>query len=559
MDRLKPTILAVDDEADRLSTTEHELRKRYGADYDVLAYPSADAALAALRRLRDDDRRVALVLADLWLPGIGGIEVLDRVQALHPAAKRLVLVPWGDWTTVDPVFQAMATGRADYWIVKPRHAPDEQFHRVISEFLEEWNSAYRLKFEAVQVIADRWSPRAHELRDLLTRNALPYGSYDAEGEEGRALLEQLGLESPALPVIVLFNQQVLQDPSNAEIADAFGVSVRPDERELFDLVVIGAGPAGLGAAVYASSEGLKTLVVEREAVGGQAGSSSLIRNYLGFPRGVSGSELAMRAFEQAWSFGATFYFMRAAAQLGREEATVVVGLSDGSAARSRAAMVSTGVTYRRLNVPSLEAFVGRGVFYGAAVAEARAVRGEDVFVAGGGNSAGQAAVHLAQHAARVVVLVRGDTLAASMSEYLIRQMEAAANIEVWTNSEVVGGSGELRLEHLVVRDAKTGDVRGVRAGGLFVLIGSHPHTEWLASSVERDDWGFILTGEDLLRTDPERRGWLLDRPPLLFETSLPGVFAAGDVRHGSVKRVASSVGEGAIAVRSVHEYLRLSQ
>jgi thioredoxin reductase (NADPH) len=394
----------------------------------------------------------------------------------------------------------------------------------------------------------------HELRDLLSRTGILYELHEPSSPAGRELLAQAQMSEEDLPAVFVIGARPLANPSNAEIANAFGVNTSM-LAHTFDVVIVGAGPAGLGAAVYAASEGLDALVVDREVFGGQAGSSSLIRNFLGFPAGISGAALATRAYEQAWLFGAKFHFMHGviALRAGTRDHTTV--LSDGTELRSRAVVVATGVTYRRLGIPSLEAFRGLGVFYGAAVSEARAVEGQQVIVAGGGNSAGQAALHLANHAAHVTILVRGTTLATGMSDYLVKEIDAAADVEVRFGTELVAGQGQGRLETLVVRDRSTGEQHRIAATALFVLIGAEPHTDWLPPGIERDDWGYILTGPDLLRDGKPPASWPLKRQPMLLETSIPGVFAAGDVHARSVKRVASAVGAGAIVIQLLHDYL----
>ena len=507
-----------------------------------------------LRELKATGEEVAMVLAEQWMAGMTGVEFLSHTRKYYQSAKRALLVAWGDRTASKPLLQAMELGRIDYYVNKPWGPHDERFHRVIGEFLYDWAKDRLPKFEAIRVVGEQWTPRSQELRDLLGRNGVLYTFHPAESEEGRELLAQVGLDSTQLPVLILFDGQVLVDPSNKEIADACGVTPMLEQWS-YDLVVIGAGPAGLAAAVYGASEGLNTLIVEGEAVGGQAGSSSLIRNYLGFPSGVSGAELASRAAEQAWLFGATFVYMRHVTGLRRAGGSLVVSLSCGNEVTARAVIISTGASYRRLGVPSLEAVAGAGVFYGAAVSEAQAVQGQEVYVAGAGNSAGQAAMHLSKYASQVTLLARGDSLAASMSEYLIKEIEASENIEVRFNTQAVDGGGEGRLEHLVLEDSTSGLTETVPAAALFVLIGAEPHTSWLPEDIQRDEKGYVITGKDLSRYGYPRRGWHVKRLPLLLETSMPGVFAVGDVRHGSVKRVASAVGEGSIAVQMVHEYL----
>ena len=544
-------ILAVDDDADALGTVERELRKRYGVDYEVVCAASPSAALRVLEQVRAGDGQVVLVLADLWMPELTGPELLSRAHRLHPSARRVVLVDWADRSAGEPLRRAVTLGQIDDVLAKPWAAGDEHFHQGISNFLYEWARQHRPGFEVFQVVGERWSARSHEIRDMLSRNSLLFSFHDADSADGRALLHRVGAGEADLPLVVTFDGTVLRHPSNAEIVEAMGVRTRPG-RTGYEVGIIGAGPAGLAAAVSACSEGLRTVGLEQEAIGGQAATSSLIRNYLGFPRGISGSDLAARAFQQAGAFGADFVYGQVTG-LRTDGHDRVVTLRDGGEITSRAVVIATGVTYRRLAVPALEALIGSGVFYGAAAAEAQALAGEEVFVVGGANSAGQAAVHLAKHAAQVTLLVRGDTLTRTMSDYLIRIVDATSNIAVRHQAEVIDGSGDDRLTSLVVKDRVSGATETVPAGALFVLIGAQPHTSWLPDAIQRDQPGFILTGTDLLAGPPTR--WPLARAPLPFETSLPGVFAVGDVRHGSTKRVASAVGEGSVAVRQVHQYL----
>jgi thioredoxin reductase (NADPH) len=546
-------LVVVDSGSVSFRRIEYELRKRYDKDYQVVSIPSSKWGIKRLGEFKAAGEEVALVLADQWMPDMSGTEFVAQARQLFPTAKRALLIAWGDRTAQEPILRSMTLGHVDYYVNKPEQSGDEHFHRLISEFLYEWAKAYRPAFHEIRVVGERRSARSHELRDILNRNGVLHEFYPADSEPGRELLAQTGKSSAKLPVLILYNEKVLEDPSNAELADAFGVN-RPLARQEFDLVIVGAGPAGLASAVYGASEGLSTLVLEGEAIGGQAGTSSLIRNYLGFPWGVGGAELARRATEQAWWFGATFRFMRHATALHRSEKELMVTLSDGTEVGARAVILATGASYRRLGVRSLEALVGAGVFYGAAVSEARAVEGQEVYVVGGANSAGQAAMHLSKYASRVTLLVRGSKLTVSMSEYLITEIEAAQNIDVRFNAEVVDGGGDGRLEYLVLKNSASGLTETVPAAALFVLIGAEPRTEWLPEEIERDNRGFIVTGQDLLRNGRPPQKWPLERHPLLLETSMPGVFAAGDVRHRSVKRVASAVGEGSIAIQLVHEY-----
>jgi thioredoxin reductase (NADPH) len=544
----RPVVLAVDDDPAALQPVERELRNRYQADYDLHFAGSAEEALAILSEIREAGGEVALVLAEQWMQGMTGIDFLAEVRALHPEAKRSLLIGWADQASA-PVLRASALRQIDDWIAKPWQPGDEHFHQAIALSLYQWSVGHRPRFLTARIVGEQWSARSHEIRDLLSRNSVPFGFVDVDSEEGRALVEQAGVGTERLPVVVLFDGRVLVDPSVGDIAGALGVKTRPDTRP-YDVTVIGAGPAGLAAAVYGASEGLRTAVLEPEAIGGQAGTSSMIRNYLGFPRGITGADLAQRAYEQAWLLGADFVYAPRAVGLRASGRDRIVVLVDGSEVTSRAVVIATGVTYRRLGVPCLDALIGAGVFYGAAGPEAQAMAGEEVYVVGGANSAGQAALHLAHHARRVTLLVRGSSLAATMSDYLVREIDAAANVTVRHHTEAVDGGGEGRLTHLVLRNRTSADTETVPAAGLFVLIGAEPHTEWLPEEIERDKKGYVLTDVDRRIAETST-----DAAVRLFETSLAGVFAVGDVRHGSVKRVASSVGEGAVAIRQVHDYL----
>jgi thioredoxin reductase (NADPH) len=536
-----------------------ELSKRYGADYQILVCGRPAELAPWMRDLLAAGLPVALVIGGVGGQDRDGIEVLAAIRAIDPTALRVAAVRWGDWQSMRSIFDAVTLGTVDHWVTRPVQTTDEEFHRSITEFLREWSSQRGGGFEPVQVIGERWSARSQELRDLFSRHRVPAGFYDATSEQARQMLRELGLQSPELPLVVLqfgAERSTLVNPSNLQIADAFGVMTPVSPEEVFDVAVVGAGPAGLAAAVYASSEGLRTVVVEHEAIGGQAGTSSMIRNYPGFSQGVSGARLAQETWRQAWTFGTTFLYMRQAESLSAKDGHYRLRLSDGGVLTSRTVVIATGATYQRLGIPRLEALQGRGVFYGAAVSEAPAMRGRNVFVAGGGNSAGQTALYLAKWADRVTVLVRGESLADSMSDYLIRQIGSAPNVDVCYRVQVADGTGTGtgHLQSLVLQGTASGARRSVPAGALFVLIGSHPRTQWLGDSVARDRRGFILTGPDLPAGTGHR--WPPGRPPMPLETSLPGVFAAGDVRRGSVKRVASAVGEGAATIPLVHRHLQ---
>ena len=551
-------IVIVSRESGTREVLQREMSKRYSADYKIVACGQPAELAARMRDLRAAGLPVALVIGGVGAQDPDGVEVLAAVRDIDPAALRVAAVGWGDWQSVRSVYDAVTLGTLNHWVTCPVQAPAEEFHRSIAEFLREWGSQRGGGFEAAQVIGEQWSARSQELRDLFSRHRVPAGFYDAASGRGRQMLRDLGLESAELPVVVLrfaAKRSILANPSNQQIADAFGVMTPIPPGEVFDVAVVGGGPAGLAAAVGASSEGLSTVVVEHEAVGGQAGTSSMIRNYPGFSQGISGAMLAQESWRQAWAFGTTFVYMRQVTSLSGNGGHYQLRLSDGGILAARSVIIATGVTYRRLSIPALEELQGRGVFYGTAASEAPAMRGRKVFVAGGGNSAGQAALHLAKWARQVTILVRAPSLVASMSDYLIRQIGAAPNIDVRYCVQVAGGTGTStgHLQSLVLQDTASEEQRTVPADALFVLIGAQPRTEWLDHAAARDRWGFILTGPDLPASAHAR--WPAGRPPLPLETSLPGVFAAGDVRRGSVKRVASAVGEGAATVPLVHRYL----
>ena len=546
-----PNLFVLDDDSAALQALAGDLARRFG-DCRIIAERSAAAGLAALTELAARPAEVAVLLVDQRMPEMSGIDFLARAHRLHPMAKRVLLVD-RDYTDASPVVPAMTLGRIDYHLTKP-WLPEWDLYPAIGKLLAEWAKSREPASGLFRIVGPEWGARAHDLRDQLARLGLPYAFYAEDSDDGRRLLQEAGRDGSRLPIAVRHDGRVLVDPSRAEILQALGVKTRNDAQAC-DVAIVGAGPAGLAAAVYAASEGLQTLLVDPDGPGGQAGSSSMIRNYPGFPHGISGAHLAHGACEQAWLFGADLVYGQAATGLRVRGSERLLRISDGTEVAARAVIVAAGVAWRRLGVRRLEALVGAGVFYGAAASEARAMRGQDVFVVGGANSAGQAAVHLAKHAATVTILARGDSLARTMSDYLVQEIQATDNIRVCLGVEVIDGHGEEHLEAVTVRDRAAGTTETVPAAALFVLIGGQPHTAWLPDSVERDAAGYLLTGRDLIRDGRPPACWSLQRPPLLLETSTPGVFAAGDVRHRSVKRVASAVGEGATAIRLVHEYL----
>jgi thioredoxin reductase (NADPH) len=547
----RPVLFVIDDEAGVVRALTDDLTRRFGADFRVVGESSVGAGLAVLRRLADSRDPVALLIVDHDMGDMGGIEFLAHAHDLHPLAKRVLLVE-RDYSARSPVVRAMTLGEADYHLTKP-WLLEPDLYRVISEFLAEWAMDRQAVFDLFHVVGGLHDRRTHELMELLTRFNVPFRFDAADSDQGRALIGRKGLEESCLPVMIRHDGYTMVDPSPAQVVEAVGGSTRNDLDEC-DVVVVGAGPAGLTAAVYAASEGLQTIVLEETVSGGQAGSSPKIRNYPGFPYGISGHELTRRACEQAWMFGAHMVFSQPVAGLQSCGGRRVVHLAGGREIAAGAVIVAPGISWRRLGVPRLEDLVGSGVFYGVAGSEARAMEGRDVFVVGAGNSAGQAALHLARHARQVTLLVRGDSLEHSMSEYLVREIGATPAVTVCPHTEVADGHGEDRLESLTLRDRPTGQARQVAADALFVLIGGDPRTGWLPETFQLID-GYIRTGRDVLRDEAGPSRWPLDRPPLPLETSVPGVFAAGDARYRSIKRVASAVGDGATVVRLAHEYL----
>jgi thioredoxin reductase (NADPH) len=540
----RPYIMIIDDEPSALTAMLDALARRFGGDYQVVSHLQVNTALGELEKIKQDGNQVALMIADQWMPEMTGAEFLQRAHIVHPGAQRALLVAWGDKDASSIVLQACSFGQMENYILKPWFPPEVHLYPLVEEFLSDWVRENRPMMELVRVIGTDPSPRATEIIFFFERNGIPCGFYSADSPEGKEYLQHAGADGSRLPVVITFEGRCMMDPSNADLADEFGMSEL--EETSCDLAIVGAGPAGLSAGVYSASEGLKTIFVERDVVGGQAGSSSLIRNYLGFPRGISGGELTRRAYQQAWLFGAKYALARAATGLRASGFDRIITLDDGTEIVSRAVLIATGANYRRLNIPSLDRFTGAGLYY-VTGGMGRMFKDKDVFVAGAGNSAGQAVSYFAKFARKVTLLVRGETLEKRMSDYLIQDISRLPNVEVRLQCEAIDGKGQTRLEEIIVKSRSTGKTEKLPVAAFFVMIGALPHTEWLSNSVQRDKHGFIITGSDISQES--------SRQPLRFETSLPGVFAAGDVRHASVKRVASAVGEGSVAIHFIHDYL----
>jgi thioredoxin reductase (NADPH) len=547
----QPVLFVIDDDAGVMHALSEDLARRFGEDFHIIGESFAAAGLATLRGLADRHAPVALLIVDHNMSDMAGVDFLARAHDMHPLAKRVLLVE-RDYSARSPVVQAMTLGQADYHITKPWML-EQDLYREISNFLADWAKDQEADFELFHVIGRLQDRSTHELRELLTRFNVPFHFHAADSEQGRCLLKNKGMDASRLPVMIRHDGYTMVEPTPAQIIESVGGSISNDV-DTCDVVIVGAGPAGLTAAVYAASEGLQTVVLEESVSGGQAGSSPMIRNYPGFPHGISGHELTRRACEQAWMFGAHMVFSTPTAGLERRGGERVVHLANGHEIAAKAVIVAPGIAWRRLDVPRLEALIGSGVFYGSAGSEAAAMAGLDVFVVGAGNSAGQAALHLARYARQVTMLVRGDSLTRSMSDYLTREIEATFNITVRLHTEITDGHGKDHLDALTLHNSLHDRTEQLPAAALFVLIGGEPRTQWLPGTIQLER-GYILTGRDVIREGAHPSRWPLDRPPLPLETSMPGVFAAGDARYRSIKRVASAVGDGATVVRLAHEYL----
>ena len=547
----RTAIITVDDDPGVSRAVARDLRRRYGEQHRIVRAESGDSALDALRQMKLRGDQVAVILADYRMPQMNGIEFLERAMDIYPGAKRVLLTAYAD---TDAAINAINVVDLDHYLLKPWDPPEEKLYPVVDELLEAWLSTDHRRVPETKIVGHRWSARSSEVREFLARNQVPYRWYASDEPEGERLLEAAQADGQRLPVVITPDGEALVEPTDSELASRVGLATTPS-KEFYDLIVIGGGPAGLGAAVYGASEGLRTVLVERTATGGQAGQSSRIENYLGFPDGVSGAQLTDRARRQAAKFGAEVLTTRDVIGLEVNGSARSVRFADGSAIDAHTVILATGVSYRRLGAPGLDDMTGRGVYYGSALTEAAACSGQDIFIVGGANSAGQAAVYLSRGAKSVTILVRGSSLEQSMSYYLIQQIENIPNISVRTCTEVIGAEGSDHLERLTLRDTSNGATETVDAQWLFLFIGAAPLTDWLGGVVERDHLGFVIAGPDLSIEGQMPKGWALDRAPYHLETSVPGVFVAGDARAESAKRVASAVGEGAMAVMLVHRYL----
>jgi thioredoxin reductase (NADPH) len=551
----KPILLTVDDDPDVLRAIERDLRSQYGALYRVVSSDSPEAGLDLLKALKVRNDGVALLLVDQRMPRMDGVTFLQEARQIFPDAKRTLLTAYAD---TNAAISAINQAGLDYFFMKPWDPPSEHLYPQLNDLLDDWQASYRPPFQGIRVLGTRWSPRCYELRDFLARSHVPYQWIDVEGAandpETKRLLEALGPDASNLPVVLFSDGTKMLNGVPAEVAQKVGLRTHA-ETTFYDLAIVGGGPAGLAAAVYGASEGLKTVIVEREAPGGQAGMSSRIENYLGFPAGLSGGDLTRRAVVQARRFGVEILAPQEAVGVRTEGPYRIIKLADGNEISCHALMIASGVQWRRLEAPGIDQLQGAGVYYGGGATEAMSCKGEKVYVVGGANSAGQAAMNFAKYAERVVMLVRGDSLASTMSQYLIDQIKETPNIQIWAHASVAEVHGDTHLEEISVLCTDTDTVERVPASSMFIFIGALPRTDWLAGVVERDERGFLLTGADLMQGGERPKGWALDRDPFLLETNVPGIFAVGDVRHGSVKRVASGVGEGSVAVQFIHQYL----
>ncbi|BCL80890.1 fused response regulator/thioredoxin-disulfide reductase [Ktedonobacteria bacterium brp13] len=547
----RPIIMLIDDEPEVLRAVERDVRRRYGKEYRVMKAISGHEGLALLRQVAVRCEIVALFLSDHRMPQMNGIEFLKEAEAIFPAAKRVLLTAYADSSAA---IRAINDIKLDYYLMKPWDPPEDMLYPVVDDLLSDWQATNRSPFEGIRVVGQRWSASSHALKEFLGRNGVPYQWIDLENSEGQRLLQASQMTTPNLPLMLFPDGAVLENPLPVQIAEKIGRRTQAD-RSFYDVIIIGGGPAGLAAAVYGASEGLSTVLIERQAPGGQAGTSSRIENYLGFPTGLSGADLSRRAVSQALRFGVEMLTPQEVVKLRIEDPYRVITLADGTEITCHALVIATGVSYRTISVPGIERLTGLGVYYGASMSEALSYKGEDIYIVGGANSAGQAALYFSRYARSVTILIRGSSLTKSMSYYLINEIHAQPNITVRANTQVVEVQGANNLQHIVIENNETGARETCPTTALFIFIGAMPHTDWLEGLVERDNQGFILTGPDLVSDGKRPKGWSLERHPYLLETNIPGIFVAGDARFRSIKRVASSVGEGAIAIQFVHQYL----
>ncbi|MGD1018680.1 MAG: FAD-dependent oxidoreductase [Verrucomicrobiia bacterium] len=548
----KPVIWTVDDDPDVLRAVERDLRRQYGNRYRVMAADSGAGALESVKQLKLRNDPVALFLVDQRMPLMSGVEFLEAALEFYPEAKRALLTAYAD---TDAAIRAINSVKIDHYLMKPWDPPEERLYGVVDDLLDDWQASFRPPFEGIRIVGHRWSPHFNQIRDFLARNSIPYQLLDAETDEtARQLMESCGVDAKQLPLVVFADGTHLADPTSTAVADKLGLRTRA-ELPFYDLVIVGGGPAGLAAAVYGAADGLRTLLIEREAPGGQAGRSSRIENYLGFPTGLSGFDLARRAVSQARRFGVEILAPQEVTGVRVDGPSRFVTLGNGTEIGCRALLIATGIAFRKVDVPGVEELNGAGVYYYAPMTEALSYKNEDVYIVGGANSAGQAAMYFSKYARSVTMLVRGDSLSANMSQYLEDQIGATKNIIVKLNTSVMEVKGNGRCETITLMNTKTCARETVPASALLFYVGAVPYTDWLNNLVERDAQGYIVSGTQLMREGKRPRGWLPDRDPLMLETSVPGIFVAGDVRHASTKGVTSGVGEGAMAVKLIHQYL----
>lgn len=548
----KPIILAIDDDLQVLRAVSRDLRKQYKREYRVISTESANEALESLVEFKNQGQEVALFLSDQRMPEMLGVEFLEKARKIYPKAKRALLTAYSDTTAA---IQAINEVQLDYYLTKPWDPPEEKMYPVLDDLLDDWQSNYVPEFEGIKVLGYQFSPKSHVVKDYLAANLFPYRWFDVEtSKEAQDLIRNNGIEHKNLPAVIFEDGSYLVDPTIEKIAEKLGLNPKA-LADMYDVIIIGAGPAGLAASVYGSSEGLKTLLIERKAPGGQAGTSSRIENYLGFPTGLSGSDLTRRAISQATRLGTEFLTPSEVMEIKHRDLYKIIVLKDGSELMTKSIVITTGVDYRKLDTPGIAQFTGAGIYYGAATTEANACKDREVFVVGGGNSAGQGAMYLSQFAKNVYIMIRKEDLSATMSAYLIDQINNTPNIHLLNHSEIAEAEGSDRLEKLKIKNTVDGNVSKVKADALFIFIGAKPYTDWMNEGFEKDKKGFIITGRDLLNSGDFKKTWKLNREPYLLETKTPGVFAAGDVRSGAMNRVAAAVGEGAMSISFVHKYL----